>query len=487
MKKIFFILGMMVLTLSFSCKSAPETVPEEIPREDTIPLTEPSPEEDPVPPAETASVIVPEAEPENDTAQNDLLEPNEPETASMPEYIDEFAEITDFPAEPPMEYPEIIVQEPMPILAKPEEDPLAEPSAEFPAISQHDISPAPEPVTETQVPAEQKPKQEPPAFLRPAEPIEDSTIVRESLPVPVNPIPELPARPVPSLEKNDDIVFSRTVYASVGQLIEIPFRGTGWVFLGEQGSRRGVSYNSRRMDTEGQSFIFLAEQAGTYILKFYKEDYIRDYILNDHVQVIVEEAPESSGTGWFNPPSDRSRVIAEPRWPLEPGSANAAQNVPSQPAPPRTAPEPITPAAVPPPDETGSSIQDEGIVPVSPPLPSGPPAENIPGTSNDASAVTMPENAAPEEYIKKAQEEFNAGQIVQAISILEQFKERYPSGSDEAFWLLGQFYEANSPSRDIRTALSYYYRLTNEYPQSKRFNNAKARIAYLERYFLNIR
>jgi outer membrane protein assembly factor BamD (BamD/ComL family) len=77
--------------------------------------------------------------------------------------------------------------------------------------------------------------------------------------------------------------------------------------------------------------------------------------------------------------------------------------------------------------------------------------------------------------------------VASAIAILDQFRERYPSGSDEAWWLYGQFYEANSPSRDIRSALDYYRRLVREYPQSPRYNEARRRIAYLERYYINIR
>jgi outer membrane protein assembly factor BamD (BamD/ComL family) len=92
----------------------------------------------------------------------------------------------------------------------------------------------------------------------------------------------------------------------------------------------------------------------------------------------------------------------------------------------------------------------------------------------------------PSGYLQKAREEFDAGRTASAISMLDQFREHYPAGSDEAYWLYGQFYEANSPSRDILTALDYYRRLVREYPQSGRYNDARRRIAYLERYYINI-
>jgi outer membrane protein assembly factor BamD (BamD/ComL family) len=88
--------------------------------------------------------------------------------------------------------------------------------------------------------------------------------------------------------------------------------------------------------------------------------------------------------------------------------------------------------------------------------------------------------------LQRAREEFDAGRVAAAIDVLDQFREQYPSGSDEAYWLYGQFYEANSPSRDIRLSLDYYRRLVRDYPQSSRYNEARRRIAYLERYYINI-
>ena len=99
--------------------------------------------------------------------------------------------------------------------------------------------------------------------------------------------------------------------------------------------------------------------------------------------------------------------------------------------------------------------------------------------------VEIPE-LEPDEYLQKAKEEFSAGRIAEAIANLNRFSEYYPVESDEVLWLYGQFYEANSPSRNILAALEYYRRLTREYPQSSRFDDARRRIAYLQRYYINI-
>jgi hypothetical protein len=330
----------------------------------------------------------------------------------------------------------------------------------------------------------------------------------------VNPLPELPAgtpAETPARIPEEEIEYSRIVRATVGQLVEIPFQGTGWVYLGELASRQGISYDSRRLDPEGQSFIFRAEKAGTYGLSFYKQDFIRDYILNDHVQVIIGEAPALSGSGWFNPPLDRGRVVAEPRWPSNTGPAPGTAAPGMEPSGAVSTPVPAEGAVSggPAPDTalpgTGTipgaaSVPAGAVAAPSPavperngeePAPSAPPR---PGMSDDAVAALPPapssgslsQDTAPGEYLRRAREEFDAGRIGSALSVLDQFREAYPAGSDEAWWLYGQLFEANSPNRDIRSALDYYRRLTREYPQSPRYAEARRRIAYLERYYFNI-
>jgi len=92
----------------------------------------------------------------------------------------------------------------------------------------------------------------------------------------------------------------------------------------------------------------------------------------------------------------------------------------------------------------------------------------------------------PEEILKRAQDAFNGGKAAEAIALLDQYNEFYPGGNDELYWFYGQFYEANTPSRNILLSLDYYRRLVDEYPQSKRYNDARRRISYLERFYINI-
>jgi TolA-binding protein len=328
-------------------------------------------------------------------------------------------------------------------------------------------------------------------------------------------LPEGPAYTPPDLQE-PGINFSRVVRATVGQLVEVPFRGTGWVYLGELGSRPGIVYNSRRLDPDGQSFVFHVEAAGIYGLKFYKQDFFRDYILNDFVQVIAGEPVEATATGWFNPAIDRGRVVAEPRWPnaLEeaeliarvsgavPEAGSATTGTPAgTPEPSPTTPSVPTATSAEPGTQAGAQATATAPVPVieAPGRePARPPASDegvLPLESAAlSSAPVMPrepvvpgKEMTPSEYLDAARREYEAGRVATALAVLDQFRERYPAGTDEAWWLYGQFYEAGSPSRDTRAALDYYRRLVQEYPQSRHYNEARRRIAYLERYYINIR
>jgi TolA-binding protein len=271
---------------------------------------------------------------------------------------------------------------------------------------------------------------------------------------------------------------------TVGQTLEIPFRGTGWVHRGDLRSQRGITYLSHRDDAEGQIYVFRADEPGTFDLKFDKRDLRWDYTLNDYVRVIVDAAPERD---LFSAPENRSRVVANPRWPLPP-EAQGAEQAPGTTGgaaggSPQTSGAGTAPAQNPGVVQPGGSALPEAPADGVPEPPAEPSRENGSGVS---SSPAFPPGALPEDFLRRAREEFDAGRKDSALAMLDLFRERYPSGSDEAWWLYGQILEANGAGRDVRSALDYYRRLVREYPQSPRYAEARRRIAYLERFFFNI-
>ena len=507
MKKVYFIaIALVIVMLAASCTGSPKSQ-EDSPVPETPSEISPPPEPDEFPPEEPEieDIIEDIEDIEDDEIADIDTEDADGEEGEFEEPV--LAE-EESPAEDELLAEEPAFEEPAPpvVTAVPEPPPPPPPPPP--------VTPRPTPPPAAPPPPAPRPATPPPAVTAPPPPppAEPPPAAQEPPPREAPPawepprnIPELP-NPTPAFRgrPDDEVVFSRTVRATVGQLVVVPFRGTGWVYLGEAGSRRGITYDSRRLDPEGQSFIFRTEAAGEYALKFYRQDFIRDFILNDYVQVIVGDPPEAAGAGWFNPPVDRSRVVAEPRWPTSLAEAQAlrADTQPSRsdgaaapapsvtpsasaPAPAPSAPAPATPAA--PAPAPAAPVQQ----PVRPPAQT-PPAQTPPAALPPAEQappeqppVQVPE-LEPDEYLQRAKEEFDAGRVAEAIAFLNRFHEFYPVDSDEVLWLYGQFYEANSPSRNILAALDCYRRLTREYPQSSRYDDARRRIAYLQRYYINI-
>jgi len=418
----------------------------------------------------------------------------EAETPELPDAVLEIAE-ADYPRQEPSAGEVFALPEPREPPVPAERPPAAQQTPPAPpAPPQEEPAPPRTPQRETPPPV-------PPALVRPSEPLPPPPPERED---PSIVIPDFPFEPVSAIPdpEESNLPYSRTVRALTGQYIEIPFRGPGWVYLGEFGSRRGVSYDSRRMESEGMTFIFRADTEGTYSLKFTRQDFVRDYILNDYVKVIVEEHPAVTGSSWSNSQVRPERVSATPRWPLptDPqGTARMPEEQNNQastpPTPAQQPPAPPTPAPAPPAGQTGRNTagQNTGTTAqppagqASPPPPASTPPATPPDTTVATANTATADSAASEDWLRKAREEYNAGRIANALWNLDQFMLRFPGGSDEAFWLYGQSLEANNEAtRDIRLALDYYRRLVREFPQSSRHDDARRRIVYLERFYFNI-
>jgi hypothetical protein len=302
----------------------------------------------------------------------------------------------------------------------------------------------------------------------------DPFLIPENLPeraplqLPLTPPPEPIARTPPPAPTGFDAspVFSRSVKVVVGQQVEIPFSGSGWVYLGETSGQKGVAYSSHRLEKEGQSFTFIAEKSGAYALKFYKQDFIRDYTLNDYVQVIVTPTASTAGVsaGGYTA-INRGSVVAEPRWPSAEQEASRAGGAGA------AAPPPVTPAR-------DAAAQSAEVAASAPP---------VAADAGEASVNATP--ATPDQFLKNAQAEFDAKNYAAVVSIMEQFRAQYPNGADggdEAWWLYAQACEANSPAKDIKTARYFYQRIVNEYPFSDHHSNAQKRISYIDRYYIHI-
>jgi hypothetical protein len=419
----------LALVLSWSCKTVPparKDVPQEKPAATEEAVEEAAEEKLPDETPGEQPQIVRRAEeviePLDKNVDVDLAAPvynlNEPEvveaTEEAPPVPDgpESAVVLDEPVEKPEESGSDVPSDPADVPSA-----LAEaPPAEAETVAEE---PPQEEAEETEAP----PPPPPAVALRPSERPASPPPVPETPPEPIRTQAVLPARNPPTeTERYAKPAVSRTINVKTRQTFEVPFAETGWVYTGEENSRNGISYDSRRVQGGTQVFVFHAGKEGDYTLKFYKQDFLRDFVTNEYVRVIVEdEAPLAAAS----------------------------------------------PAAG---DNRAAVVQ----------APAGQPAD----TAVEASAGPPP--AAPEDLLREAREAVAAEKYPDAIALLNLL-EHQAALDDEAWWLYGQAFEAASPARDIRSALDAYSCIVRDYPQSGHYKDAQNRIAFLNRFYFNIR
>lgn len=97
-------------------------------------------------------------------------------------------------------------------------------------------------------------------------------------------------------------------------------------------------------------------------------------------------------------------------------------------------------------------------------------------------AEPAPREAAPQTETSQAEAAAPAAESARVDA-----REKPDVMGSEELWQEGQRLEAQGPDRNIRGALECYRRVLREFPQSVRAEDARKRIAYLERFYFNLR
>jgi len=264
------------------------------------------------------------------------------------------------------------------------------------------------------------------------------------------PAPTLPPAPASSARVAPEPAPApgRSETAVRGSPLELPFRGSGWVYLGETGGRDGLRYDSRRYDGSSAVFVFTAERSGEYQLKFQRQDPFSGEPENLLVKVVVRE-PE----------------------PAVPAGS--------------TARAPAAPAASAP---TASPAGTSGTIPASGAATSSA-AEAAPASAVPALPPTVPRElpSTPEALLRLAREDLAAARIAGVLEALDRYLALFPFGSDEAHYLYGKAYEQNTPYRDIKKAYANYRKVRDEWPRSPFWKESSERVMYIERHYFDIR
>jgi hypothetical protein len=221
---------------------------------------------------------------------------------------------------------------------------------------------------------------------------------------------------------------ARSVAAEAGMRVELPFDGTGWTYLGDKAGREGVVYESRRFEGGGLVFVLLAAKSGDYLLRFQRQDALRGISYDEIVALSVRPRAALQA-----PPAGQAAAA-------EPGAAAA------------------------PPSAQAAAARDQA-----------------------AKAAKAPAPDSPEGMLLEAKNELGAGRAQGAIEALDRLLSRYPSGTDEAFYVYALALEQNGPLKDIKRAFALYKKVCADYPQSAFWDASAERASYIERHYFEIR
>lgn len=245
-----------------------------------------------------------------------------------------------------------------------------------------------------------------------------------------------PDSPAVSVQ-NTVIPPSRSATLAVGQILEVWYPGSGWVFLGDSSAQNGLGYENRKLDKNDTLFTFKAQKTGNYILNFSRFDVLQDTFTSDSIAVTVLNSTEKTTLKVRSP--DYRSIEREPK-------TSSATTVPS----------------------SSSALIDEPSLIVSP-------------------SVETPVVIDAKTVLAQAKTALAAGDQVQALALLDSFFVTSLSSLDEGWLLRGQAYEANGSARDIRKALAAYETLVAAFPESSYWKQADSRIKYIKQFYFRIR
>lgn len=97
------------------------------------------------------------------------------------------------------------------------------------------------------------------------------------------------------------------------------------------------------------------------------------------------------------------------------------------------------------------------------------------------------ETESVEELLEKAKSLFDEKKYAESLESCLDFINGSNENLDEAYYLLGQIYEAESPVKNIRNAIDAYTTVTKNFPLSKLWQKANQRSVYLKRFYIDIR
>ncbi|MCQ2591128.1 MAG: outer membrane protein assembly factor BamD, partial [Treponema sp.] len=271
--------------------------------------------------------------------------------------------------------------------------------------------------------------------------------------------PKLDTKPV-------EIIPSRKVTVNTNETLSITYPGYGWIYLGSESENNNLVSTGRKVENEETVYTLTAKNPGTQLQHFYKVDTITGSFIDDYIEVEVLDNKGSVYTIVKAP--DYGQVV--PERPVVPAVASTNR--------PLTQDEILEKAITP--TEKRNFIEY---------TPEPEPAKKVVEEKSIYSKTpdSYIENLDADDLLAKAKELFSQEKFVESQKYLNNFMEIATEKRDEGLFLQGQIFEQDGATKNIKESISSYTTLTESYPESIYWDDAKKRIIYLNRFYIQIR
>ncbi|MBQ2314543.1 MAG: hypothetical protein II187_06540 [Treponema sp.] len=300
-----------------------------------------------------------------------------------------------------------------------------------------------------------------------------------------------------------EIVPSRSVTLKKNQNLDIVYPGSGWIYLGETSGSTLLRYAGRKLSADTTSFTLLAQENGSAVLHFFKNDALTGKYIEDYLEVSIEgssavanhvTAPSYADVipprPTFNAAVASGTQAAQPQKDKETSPQAAVQEQESRKEAPVQAVAQNSGAK----DAASTVIQntdsaEEAAAPVAESR-TAPAAKESGSSSCSTAAATAKEDTASlssDDILALAQKAYDAKDYPLSLSYLADFLDKAVTRVDEGLYLQARALEAPSASRDIKQSISVYRKVVEQFPESPLWETANARIVYLDRFYFAIR
>ncbi|MGP1438947.1 MAG: hypothetical protein ACTTKH_07745 [Treponema sp.] len=305
------------------------------------------------------------------------------------------------------------------------------------------------------------------------------------------------------VDEEDKLNISRYTNILKGQNIDFSYPGEGWVYLGEETSQKGLNYLKRKMEDGKTFFTFTAENEGNYVLNFsYFDVFSGDFIVD---AVSVKVLPNNDGVQkdslvveyqGKNVPKQTEQQVKKAPNEVNMDADKVGINTENMNAKETNVKEEEKKAS-PPPTPSNNAVVENNKEMLKPETSSsnktGNPTYTEPevftnvASINPNNAKVKVDDASAKKIIDEVSQAISNGNAKEALEKLEDFFTVASTNMDEAYFLCGKAYELNTELKNIKMALASYKFLTKTFPNSPLWNDADARIRYIEKFFVKIK